>query len=106
VKPEEAAMQPNVEAGLGWMAWTWQTALFFGVIVALLVLMTLLELRRPGGAPRRGVLGLTTTRGDRLFISLLAAGYIHLLWLALFGVPLWGATALALVTAAAVFRYA
>ena len=99
-------MQPKVEAGLGWMAWTWQTGLFFGVIVALLVVMTVLELRSPGGAPRRGFLGLTTTRGDRLFISLLAAGYIHLLWLAFFGVPLWGASALALVLAAVFFRYA
>ena len=37
----------------------------------------------PGGAPRRGVLGIVTTRGDRLFISLLSAGYVHLMWLAL-----------------------
>jgi predicted small integral membrane protein len=98
-------MQPNIQGGLGWMAWTWQTALFFGVIVALLVLMTVLEIRRPGGAERRGVLGLTTTRGDRLFISLLAAGYVHLLWLAFFGAPLWGASALAAVLALLVFRY-
>jgi predicted small integral membrane protein len=99
-------VQPKVEAGFGWMAWTWQTALFFGVIVALLVVMTLLELRRPGGAPRHGILGLTTTRGDRLFISLLAAGYIHLLWLAFFGAPLWGASALALAVAWLFFRRA
>jgi len=99
-------VQPNVEAGLGWMAWTWQTALFFGVIALLLVVMGLWEWRSPGGAPRRGILGLTTTRGDRLFISLLAAGYIHLLWLAFFGTPLWGASALALVLAFVVFRYA
>ncbi|MBL8318433.1 MAG: DUF2160 domain-containing protein [Burkholderiaceae bacterium] len=99
-------MQPVVQSGLGWMAWTWQTALFFGVIVALLVLMTALELRRPGGAPRHGILGLTTTRGDRLFISLLASGYIHLLWLAFFGTPLWGASALSLLVAWALFRYA
>jgi predicted small integral membrane protein len=83
-------MQPNVEAGLGWMAWTWQTVL---------------EIRRPGGGERRGVLGLVTTRGDRLFISLLAAGFIHLLWLAFFGPPLYIASALALVLAALVFRY-
>ena len=99
-------MQPVVQSGLGWMAWTWQTALFFGVIVALLVLMTALELRRPGGAPRHGILGLTTTRGDRLFISLLASGYIHLLWLAFFGTPLWGASALSLLVAWALFRHA
>ena len=60
----------------------------------------------PGGAPRRGILAITTTRGDRLFISLLAAAYIHLLWLALFGTPLWGAAALSLVLAAIVFRWA
>jgi len=99
-------MTPNVEAGLGWMAWTWQTALFFGVIALLLVLMGVWEWRAPGGAPRRGRLGLTTTRGDRLFISLLAAGYIHLLGLAIFGAPLWGASALALLLAFVVFRYA
>ena len=98
-------MQPEVEFGLGWMAWTWQTALFFGVIGLLLVAMGVWEWRRPGGGVRRGILGLTTTRGDRLFISLLAAGYIHLLWLAFFGTPLWGASALALVLAAFVFRF-
>jgi predicted small integral membrane protein len=99
-------MKPNVEAGLGWMAWTPETALFFGVIALLLVLMGVWEWRSPGGGPRRGILGLTTTRGDRLFISLLAAGYVHLLWLAFFGVPLWGASALALALAFVVFRYA
>jgi predicted small integral membrane protein len=99
-------MQPNVEAGLGWMAWTWQTALFFGVIALLLVAMGVWEWRSPGGAPRHGILGLTTTRGDRLFVSLLGAGYIHLLWLAIFGAPLWAASALSLAWAAIIFLYA
>lgn len=99
-------MQPNVEAGLGWMAWTWQTGLFFGVIALLLVLMGVWEWRSPGGAPRHGILGLTTTRGDRLFVSLLGAGYIHLLWLAIFGAPLWAASALSLAWAAIIFLYA
>jgi predicted small integral membrane protein len=96
----------QVEAGFGWMAWTWQTALFFGVIATLLVLLTVLEIRRPGGHERRGILGLTTTRGDRLFISLLAAGYIHLLWLAFVGSPLWAASAIALAFALVIFRFA
>jgi predicted small integral membrane protein len=98
-------MQPNIETGFGWMAWTWQTALFFSVIALLLAIMAIWEWRSPGGGSRKGVLGLTTTRGDRLFISLLAAGFIHLLWLAFFGTPLWGASALALLLAAAVFRW-
>jgi predicted small integral membrane protein len=96
-------MQPT--SGLGWMAWTWQTAVFFMVIALLLVAMAIWEWRSPGGGPRRGVLGLTTTRGDRLFISLLGSGYIHLLWLALFGTPLWGAGAVSLVYALLVFRF-
>ena len=97
-------MQPNVGAGLSWMAWTWQTAAFFGVIALLLVIMAIWEWRVPGGSPRRGVLGLRTTRGDRLFISLLLAAYIHLIWLAATSAPLWGATVTALIVAAIVFR--
>ncbi len=90
---------------LGWMAWTWQTAVFFIVIALLLVAMMIWEWRSPGGNPRRGVLRIETTRGDRLFISLLSAAYIHLLWLAFLGTPLWGASAVALVWALLVFRY-
>jgi predicted small integral membrane protein len=51
------------------------------------------------------VLGLRTTRGDRLFISLLSAGYVHLLWLALIPLPLWGASIAALVLALFIFRF-
>ena len=91
--------------GLGWMAWTWQTALFFIVIALLLAAMMVWEWRDPGGAPRRGVLRIDTTRGDRLFISLLAAAYIHLIWLALAGTPLWGAMLVSLAVAFLVFRF-
>ncbi len=59
--------------GLGWMAWTWQTAVFFGFVFGCIALMGVLEWIRPGGHPRKGMLGLETTRGDRLFISLLGA---------------------------------
>lgn len=91
--------------GLSWMAWTWQTAAFFLIIAALLVTMTIWELRRPGGAPRRGILAIDTTRGDRLFISLLGSAFIHLAWLGLLGEPLWGAVVVSLAYAAAVFRW-
>ena len=90
---------------LTWMAWTWQTATFFAVIALLLAGMTLWEFLRPGGAPRDGVLGLHTTRGDRLFISLLGSGYIRIAWLGLIGPGLWWALALSIVYAILVFRF-
>ena len=91
--------------GLSWMAWTWQTGLFFVVVAALLVIMTVWELRRPGGNPRHGILAINTTRGDRLFISLLGSAFIHLAWLAAFSTPLWGALAISIVYAFCVFRW-
>ena len=89
---------------MSWMAWTWQTAAFFGVIALLLAGMSVWEWFSPGGAPRRGILAIRTTRGDRLFISLLAAAYIHLLWLAFTRMPLWGASFVAIVIAVIIFR--
>ncbi len=86
------------------MAWTWPTAAFFVVIVASIVAMGLWEKYSPGGNPRRGVFGIDTTRGDRLFISWLGTGFIHLGWLAFFGTPLWGAVALAIGWFVFVFR--
>lgn len=90
---------------LGWMAWTWETAVFFLTIAGLLITMTVWEILSPGGAPRDGILGLRTTRGDRLFISLLGSAYIHLIWLGLVGPNLYWALGLSLVYALAVFRW-
>lgn len=86
------------------MAWTAPTAAFFAVIFLLVAAMAVWEWRRPGGAPRRGVLGILTTRGDRLFISLLCAAHIHLAWLAFLPWTLWGATATSIVAAVFIFR--
>jgi len=91
--------------GLGWMAWTFETAAFFAAIAALLVAMTVWEILVPGGGRRHGILAIDTTRGDRLFIALLGGAYIHLAWLGLLGSPLWGAMAVTLVFAGAVFRW-
>jgi len=90
---------------LSWMAWTWQTATFFIVIGLLLVGMYLWELARPGGDPRHGILGLDTTRGDRLFISLLTAAYIHLAWLGFLTAPLWGAMIVSVFVALLIFKW-
>ncbi len=90
---------------LTWMAWTWPTAGFFIFIALCIMTMGLLEYRYPGGSPRRGVLGLDTTRGDRLFITLLGSAFIFLGWLGLMGTPLWGGLIIALVWGFFVFRW-
>jgi predicted small integral membrane protein len=89
----------------GWMAWTTPTALFFLTIGGLIVSMCVWEYFSPGGNPRAGVLGLVTTRGDRLFISLLGSAFISLAWLGLVGISLWWCLLLCLAFAVGVFRY-
>ncbi|MDQ2633043.1 MAG: DUF2160 domain-containing protein [Pseudomonadota bacterium] len=89
----------------GWMAWTFPTALFFLTIFLLLALMAVWEYASPGGNPRTGILRIETTRGDRLFLSLLGSAFIHLAWLGLVGPSLWWALALSVVYAIGVFRY-
>ncbi|MBB3611713.1 DUF2160 domain-containing protein [Rhizobium sp. BK602] len=87
-----------------WMAWTLPTVLFFVTILALLIGMAVWEYVSPGGNPRVGILHFETTRGDRLFISLLGAAFIHIAWLGLVGPNLWWALALSVVYAIGVFR--
>lgn len=72
-----------------WMAWTRASMVFFIFIFGFIAVMAVLELRRPGGDERDGVLGLTTTRGDRLFIGLLGSAYIFFAWIGLIGMPIW-----------------
>ena len=88
---------------IAWMAWTWQTAVFFAVIACLLGIMTLLAMFRPE-IERVGALGIATTRGDRLFVTRLGTAFIHLAWLGLVGPELWWASAISLVYAFVVFR--
>lgn len=87
-----------------WMAWTRATAAFFIFIVACITAMGVWEYYRPGGNPRRGVLAIDTTRGDRLFISLLGSAFIFIAWLYFVGTPLWWALPVALAWAVFVFR--
>lgn len=86
-----------------WMAWTQPTAIFFIGIVTMLVVMSVLEVKRPT-IPRVGWLGFATTRGDRLFIGLLVVAFIHVTWLALSDLPLWIASGLALMVAVGIMR--
>ncbi len=103
---------------IAWMAWTLPTAIFFVLLACTLAVMTWLAIAYPE-AERVGILRIPTTRGDRLFISLIMTAVIHLLWIGLVGndtiatIPigegielssLWLATAISLVSAVAIFR--
>lgn len=89
---------------LSWMAWTWPTAIFFMVIAGLLITFTVLAIKFPE-TPRLGVLRIETTRGDRLFITLLGSAFINLAWLGLVGASQPFALIVCLIYAAAVFRW-
>jgi predicted small integral membrane protein len=89
---------------MAWMAWTLPTAIFFVVIAALLITFTVLAIKFPE-TPRKGVLRIETTRGDRLFITLLGSAFINLAWLGLVGANQPYALIVCLLYAAAVFRW-
>jgi predicted small integral membrane protein len=104
---------------IAWMAWTLPTLIFFVLLAMTLAVMTWLAVAYPE-AERVGILRIPTTRGDRLFISLIMTAVIHLLWIGLVGtdtiltIPigadgielssLWLATVISLVSAVAIFR--
>ncbi|MGA9252884.1 MAG: DUF2160 domain-containing protein [Roseobacter sp.] len=89
---------------MAWMAWTVPTAIFFVVIACLLITFTILAIKFPE-TPRVGILRIETTRGDRLFITLLGSAFINLIWLGLEVAPQPYALLACLVYAAAVFRW-
>ena len=103
---------------IAWMAWTLPTAIFFAALACTLGVMTWLAVAYPE-AERVGVLRIPTTRGDRLFISLILAAAIHLVCIAFVGTDpiatlpigegveissLWLATRISLGAAVAIFR--
>ncbi|WP_027575555.1 DUF2160 domain-containing protein [Bradyrhizobium sp. WSM1743] len=104
---------------IAWMAWTLPTAIFFAALACTLAVMTWLAAVYPE-AERVGVLSIPTTRGDRLFVSLIVAAVIHLVWIGLVGTDpiatlpvgeegfeissLWLASGISLATAVLIFR--
>lgn len=89
---------------MDWMAWTWPTAIFFAIIAMLLITFTFLAVKYPE-TPRKGILRIETTRGDRLFITLLGSAFINIGWLGLTDMTQWVALLVCAVYAALVFRY-
>jgi len=66
----------------------------FSIHLRCVVGMGVWEKYSPSGNPRRGVFGLDTTRGDRLFITLVGSSFIFMGGLWAFSTPLWGALAI------------
>ncbi len=89
---------------LSWMAWTLPTAIFFMVIAVMVITLIILAIKYPE-VPRRGILGMETTRGDRLFISLLGSAFIGLGWLGGDIIPVWGMLIAQVFYGFLVFRY-
>tara|TARA_R110000744_G_scaffold175953_2_gene294794 strand:+ start:25123 stop:25395 length:273 start_codon:yes stop_codon:yes gene_type:complete len=89
---------------MNWMAWTDVTATFFSVIACILVVMTILELKFPS-IEKKGFLPMATTRGDKLFISLLSSAFIHLGYLAFIDTFLWVALCISILWSAVVFKW-
>ena len=74
------------------------------MIASLLITFTILAIKFPE-TPRVGILRIETTRGDRLFITLLGSAFINLAWLGLIGANQPFALVVCLIYAAAVFRW-
>ena len=89
---------------MAWMAWTWPTAVFFLSIAVALIFLSVLEMIRPT-VSRRGFLPLVTTRGDRFFISLLSAAFIHITWLAATDLNVLIASGVSVIVAAVLMRW-
>ena len=87
-----------------WMAWTAPTASFFGVIALLLAAYTVWGIRSPS-LPRRGLLPMATTRGDRLFVGLMGSAFIHLAWVGLTDASVWFAVGLSLLFMVCIARW-
>jgi len=89
---------------LEWMAWTAPTATFFVVIALLLATYTVWGMRSPS-LPRRGLLPMITTRGDRLFVGLLGSAFINLTWLGLTEASQWFAVGVSLLFMVVIARW-
>ncbi len=100
-----AALAQASGFGSTWMYWTVPTAIFFAGIAAMLALLTVLDFVYPT-VERKGFLPIATTRGDRVFQSLLGSAYIHVLWVLFTGAgALWGATVISLIFAVVMLRW-
>ncbi|MBT2772685.1 DUF2160 domain-containing protein [Halomonas sp. ISL-60] len=89
---------------MSWMVWTVPTAIFFSSIAAMLAGMTVWEILSPT-IERKGFLPIATTRGDRLFIGLLSAAFIHLGVIGFTSLSIWIALAVSAIWLLVLMRW-
>ena len=89
---------------MGWMVWPGPTAIFFVAIGVMLAGMTVWEIASPQ-VERKGFLPIVTTRGDRLFIGLLACAYANLVWVGVTDIDQWGGAIIGFVLLGIVMRW-
>lgn len=90
---------------IAWMAWTWQTIVFFVAIAACLAILTGLAVVRPE-TPQPGLLRFATTRGDRFFVSLLLSAFVFLAFIRFGGENFAYPAIISLLMTAVMFRFA
>jgi len=64
-----------------WMRWTIPSIIFISSILTMIATLTVWDMKDPGWARVGTVLPIETTRGDRVFMSLLITGITFCLWL-------------------------
>jgi predicted small integral membrane protein len=90
---------------LEWMHWTLPSALGFGLLFATLGALAMLDRLVPS-YPRKGFLPMETTRGDRVFLSVVTLLLVVFAWLRFAPeVSLWGAVATAAVIDGVTLRW-
>ena len=65
---------------LEWMHWTVPSAIGVFGIFAMIIGVNVLDRYRPGYA-RKGFLPMETTRGDRIFVSIISTAIVWIFWL-------------------------
>lgn len=87
------------------MHWTMPSAIGFAALFVLLIVLTLLDLRWPSH-PRKGLLPMPTTRGDRVFLAIALFLSLVFLWLKLApDVSAWWPVSLAALVAPPLLRW-
>lgn len=76
-------MKTLLVSTFGWMYWSWQSGLFFALIISAITFLALMHQFCPN-VDRKGFFPMVTGRGDRLFIGIYSTFVIFFLSFAFF----------------------